>query len=660
MNKTNHKYYIFPLLIILSVIVLSLLNLHGSSIGIYSSILFAGQEDKNIILGSPRAIRSDEYLSGTPLFVSQDINNEPSVNKDLGEGTNLSISHNTPTRDIFSIFEPESWMFFLGNNSELAYAAFWWLRIGIMLLGIYLLLLEITNKNLFLSILGSLLFLCTPFIQWWMSADPMTQIGQISFGIYFFIKLVKNNNKTSTVIYSALLAYTIIAFGLVLYPPFQIPLAWVAIFLAIGILIKNRKDILKDKNNIKRLIISLLSIIITVIGFALAFYLSYKDVLQLTTNTVYPGARFVSAGQGSLYQLFNGFYNILMQKDFNGAPFANQSEASNFFILSLPLIVWVIYKSIYIYKEKHTIDYIGLSITACLIFFSAFYFLPLPDFFSKYTGMYMVPSGRMYIGIGFANYILILYMLTKDYYKVLRHKISDWIVALSISILTGILIYKTGHFYYNLNPQSFAWPIMISANIKILMATIFVSIIVALLLFGYKKIFITLFLIFGIVSTIYINPLYKGLDILINTDLANYIKEVSMKDDSKWVAYNNIYLAQYALANNASIINGVHQYPQFEIWKILDPQKEYINIYNRYAHINISEYEQGEEYIKLLYPDSLEINISPCDKKLDSLNVKYVITNKKMSYSCLELKKDFSKYGITIYDRVKSITPSSF
>lgn len=643
----NKKYYIYTVIILLLVISFSLFHIHGSSIGIYNETLLNNREDITLLFGRSRAIRSDEYLGGTPHSISQYNNNSPLLNTDMGNGTNLGIV-DAPTKNVISIFKIQNWIFFLSSNINFAYSFSWFIKLALLIISAYLLILELTKKNLLLAITGSLLFFFTPFVQWWL---PLTVIYSISFGIFFFLRLIKEKVLIRQILYGLGLTYWIISFALILYPPFQIPLMYVAIFLGLGFLFKKRKVFFTNKDNLKKLLLIFAGIIAITVFFLLLFFNQFKEVIDITTNTVYPGARFISAGQGSLYQLFNGFYNILMQKDSNGAPFANQSEASNFFILSLPLIVWVIYKGIALFKEKRTIDYIGLSLTICLIFFSAFYFLPLPDFLSKYTGMYMVPATRMYIGIGFANYLLIFYMLTKDIYKVSRKKILDLVIAISLIILTGLLIYKTGHFYYNLNPQSFEWPTLVSPEIKLLMVTIFVSLIMGLLLFGYKKIFITLFLMYGIVSTIYINPLYKGLDILINTALANYIEEVSTEDDSKWIAYDNNMLAQYALANNASIINGIHLYPQFKIWEVLDPEKEYMDIYNRYAHINISEYEEGEEYIRLLYPDALEVNISPCDEKWDSLNVKYIITYQDMSYSCLELRKDFPEYGIKIYDR---------
>ena len=34
-----------------------------------------------------------------------------------------------------------------------------------------------------------------------------------------------------------------------------------------------------------------------------------------------------------------------------------------------------------------------------------------------------------------------------------------------------------------------------------------------------------------------------------------------------------IIIAQYALANGADVINGVHIYPQFTLWEIIDPER---------------------------------------------------------------------------------------
>ncbi len=155
---------------------------------------------------------------------------------------------------------------------------------------------------------------------------------------------------------------------------------------------------------------------------------------------------------------------------------------------------------------------------------------------------------------------------------------------------------------------------------------------------------------FGLLSTIYVNPLYKGVDILTDTDIAIYIRETSQKDDSKWIVYGNHYYAQYALANNANVINGIHMYPQFKIWEILDPQKKHADIYNRYAHVMVSEYDEGENLVNLTAMDTIELNIDPCDDKLKELKVKYVLSSYELSKTCLIKMKQFDSLNVYIYE----------
>ena len=651
-NSSKTKYLLFPLAIIFLVLLLSSLHLNGSSVGIYNAVLSKHvKEDQNLLFGVPRAIRGDQFLVALPMLISQDINNEPITNQDMGGGTSLG-QQVFPSRTAFTIFKPTQLPFLFSNNTNFSYALSWWGEFGLLVISIYLLLLQLTNKNLLISILGSLIFLAAPLLQWW---NQTAIIAWISLGLFFFLRLILEKDWKKSIFYGLGLSYTMTAFVFQLYPPFQIVVAYVALFVALGMIINNWQTV---KKNLKiSLPIFILSILVA--GIVLLLYFrQFEDVVNIITNTVYPGKRFISAGGGTITKLLDGFYNVLLQKDSNISAFGNQSESSSFFILFPPIILWVIYKNVLRLFEHKNIDWLGISISFVLLIFSAFYLLPIPDIVSKFSLFYLIHPQRVLMGFGFGSYILMFYILSNKIY-LSNNKIVDSIFTAVLSISYGALIYLIGKNLYLLSPSFFSYPTQVNPILMIIAASLFACLLIFFLLKGSQKLFLGLIFSFSILSTFYINPLYKGLDILINTDLAKYIQEVSTEDDSKWVAYNHNYLAQYALANNASIINGMHLYPQFKIWETLDPEKQYLDVYNRYAHINISEYEEGEEYIRLLYPDALEVNISPCDERWDYLNVKYIITYQEMSYSCLQLRKVFPEYGIKIYDRISSATPSS-
>ena len=636
------KYFLFPIIIIIAVIVLSFLNIHGSSIGLFEGLGGMTTESNPYIFGKGRYIRSDEYLVSTPTVISQDINKEPTINPDIGDGMNYGFHYNMPTRNLFTIFKPATWIFLITDNIEFSFSFFWWTRIALLLISVYLLLLEFTNKNLFFSITGSLLLYFTPFIQWWLAVDT---IIPIAFGLYFFFLIIKEHDTKKEILYTLALTYWIISFGIIMYPAFQVPLAWFAIFIALGFILKN-KDVLNKKKTV-RIVLSLSFSIVISIAFVLLFLWTFRDATNTMMNTAYPGSRFIPAGLGNIFHLQNGFYNILMQFDTNGAPYGNQCEASNFFNLFIFLIPWVIYKLVIKYIKTKKIDWITISLISVLVLFMLWYFIPLPDWFSRFTALYLTLPQRLFIGFGIVNYLLIINILSnKDLHLDLKSK-KEIIIALLLVIATGITFYLTGKYLYNLNPQSFLIPTFLSPQLKILGVTGLTSLIVILILVG-KKIGIAILLIYAFLSTFAVNPIYRGLDIIIHTEMATYMRTINDGNQNRWIVYGDYHYAQYLLANNGRILNGIHMYPQFKIWSIIDSQGEYKDIYNRYAHVFFSDYSNGDELVVLKQTDSIEVNISPCDEKLKMLDVKYVLSTEDLQdTSCLSIQKTFGK--ATIY-----------
>lgn len=638
------KRFLYPLIILCIALLLSILRINISSVGIYKEYISNSQTiDKNILFGKPRAIRSDYFLVMLPLQISQDINKEPIVNTDIGEGMNTSTQQ-LPTRNIVSIFKPTLIAFYLSDDTEFSYSLATWLEISFLLIAIYLLLLELTNKNLYISILGSLIFLFTPFIQWW---NNLAAITWASFAIYSFIKILQSKKKLELIIFSLFFAYSIVTFSIILYPPFQIPLIYISFAVALGFISKNFRKF-KEERRIFKTLLAVISSLLLATLFILLFIKEIKPIIEITMKTTYPGARFITAGLGDVNLLFNGFYNILLQADSNIAHFGNQSESSNFFLFFPPLIIWVLLKNLFSYKKGKNIDFVGVFLSIILLFYLAIYVLPLPSIVSKFTLMYLVPSQRLLIGFGFGSYLLMFYILGNNFYRIENRKIEIPIIVI-LSSLFAIFIFSIGSSILSTSPDFFKSPTFLKPTMKLILASGFVFVTTLFLLQQKKKSFLIFLTAFAILSSIFINPLYKGLGILINTDLAKYIRKESLADDSKWIIYGNHALAQYALANNANILNGVHVYPQFKIWKIIDPEEKYIDIYNRYAHIMVSE-TQEENSISLIQQDALMLKISPCDSKLKKLGVKYILTTTPLENTfCLTEKQRFDN-DIVIYN----------
>ena len=637
----------FPIILLIPIVILCALGINISSIGTFSEAI-DGNAGSNRIFGQNSWIRSDEYLATAPILLSQDENGNPKVNEDIGTGIDLGIQANVPTKSIFSLFKPPVWMFIISDSPDVGFAFYWWIQIYILIIGTYFFILELTKKNYPLAIIGSLIFFFTPFVQWWTS---FILIGYASMIGFCLLRILKASKKLEIVIMATLFYFFSIAFALILYPPFQIVLIWSCVFVVLGYLFNNFKDIshsLLLKFKIINISIAFFLILITLF----LFVLDQQNTVEIMTHTVYPGVRSYLGGGLSITQLFNGFYNILLQSDFNGVPLGqrNQSEASSFFLYSPAIIIFYLIAFLKNIKNLKKPDYILIFLSLWIILLSLFSLIPFPEWFGKYTFLSMVPPFRTIIGIGFTSYVLTFYFLSSK-----KIPLSENIILpIFISLCVGIMTYLMGITFYNGNAEFFSKPEILSPIIKIVLISAFSFASTYLLLRKHKLLFISSLLIFSVASTIFVNPLYKGIGSIDETDFAKTINKYISSPEKKWVVYGDHRFAQYLLANGQSVLNGIHYYPLFDMWEVIDPEKKYIEIYNRYAHIHFSDTENSKDLIELIYADQINVNIDPCDNKLRELNVELFLLTEKTDYTCLIYRESVNTYlrgDLYIYER---------
>ena len=72
----------------------------------------------------------------------------------------------------------------------------------------------------------------------------------------------------------------------------------------------------------------------------------------------------------------------------------------------------------------------------------------------------------------------------------------------------------------------------------------------------------------------------------------------------------------------------VKSYPAIERPVLLDPEGEYEEVYNRYAHITIQLVEE-ETSFELNNPDLFHVNLNIAD--LSTLSIKYIVSNQDLT-----------------------------
>lgn len=589
-------------------------KLHGSSINMWDSIIEPSNSfQKDSYLGVGRAIRSDEWLVNTPYQISQKYNDyKVYSNLPRAKKTDMFTPIFVPIKDILVLTRPFN-IGYLLVNEEYGLSIYWYGRLFSLILITFEFFLLLTNRKEKLSLLGTFLLVGSPLVQWFYSNYIVDLLISGELTILLLSKFLKEDKKSKKILFSIGIGLSSSWYLFTLYPAWQISLGY--IFLLIGI-----EEIRKNKLEKKEFLYLLIPLTIGLI-FLLRFLIISKDTLKIILNTVYPGKRNITGG-GTLIEHF--LYPISILFPFKN--YINPSEASGIFSLfPIPFL----YSFYYLLKNKKKEDtFLIKSLLSIGIIYLIFCIFKLPNILTKITLLYLVPTERIYPMIGIISLLLLILTLGK-----IEMKKKYQVPLITISIIFGIIIPIIGT----------------RKNSTYLSNYLLIGIIILMIGITYlylnsskKKLkYLLGILLIGISSSniIFVNPVNKGTKVLHEKKLSKKINQIIKKDSSNWIALNSIELPNYVLANGGKVINSTNIYPNLELWKKLDKEKKYEEIYNRYAHIEIILTKE-ETSFELVQGDYFKCLLNP--KDFDKIDFKYIIISK-------EIDKNFKEYVHEIY-----------
>lgn len=625
--KFINSNWVFPSIATLFLIILTCLNLNGSSIGAYHDFFYE-TEDKNLLLNSPRMIRGDEWVVATPMALAQFNSNFPTVNTSLGDGQSMNVILDVPSLNIWQIFKPHNIAFYIMPFDH-AFAFKWWFMGYLLLLSVYFFVLRFLPKKRLLASLLAISVLLSPFVQWWYQYITVAPIFYILFIYLTATKIYSSKSRTALVAYTALLAYLIVCFALVQYPAFQIAviLAIVPIFIAdLG------KKILT-----KRTFLPLAGVIASCL-IILGFLVTIKPELQAISNSSYPGQRSItSGGYNPLHMLASGF-SPLFQSDSRAQHYSipksgafNQSESSNFILLLpylMPALLLIAIKGRRHGVKLHT-RRIAITVFCVSVVALVWMLVPHLDIFGKLLLLDKVPHARLMILFGILNLMSIV-VIIKSWEK-MRIKVNQKVVYL---ILTTLVSLAVGYYVHSRFPE-FAGPLLS------VFASLVVPSIAGLYIFNKHLTATVLLCLFSVVSTALIHPLYRGTTVLSDNELVNTIVSVNKSSPGVW-ALEDTTLENMAISSGAKSISGVFTYPQIEYWRNLAPSGTDESIYNRYAHVTYN-FDRSEDSIdtvmSLQSSDNIVIKTEPCSDFTTRADLSYIVTSTPITGSsgrCLQ------------------------
>ena len=648
-EKISEKHLIhFDFRVFLLIFILVLLftfavafRIHGSSVGVWDTYQPEGREEKTgIILGWAKPIRSDEWMVATPWTLSQSRLGYPVHNENVG-ANNDPLFTNIPVRHFTTIFRPQNWGYF-SLGVERGFAFMWNFKTFGVLISIFFLLMILTRNHFWLSLTGSIWFLFSGFTQWWFSTPLPETITSFALAFIGFLYLFLAQKKTLMAAGAALLVVFSLNFILFFYPPFQVPLAWLAIFMAAGFLLTGgRWQLFRNGIWLRLSIAAGCSLIVLVVLYL--FYQDAKGTITAVANTDYPGIRLAAGGDTGLMKMFAGFTGVPLSATRFPQIFGNACEASNY-ILLFPVVL-VAWARNYILKIIN-----NRLISALLIFLliiSVWMLVRFPPLLAKISLLAYVPSARALLALGLASIMVtIIYLAGQD------REPMDGSFARGTSLFIFVLMIFYGFLFDQVTGD---W---LKYRYVLLMAIFYA--VVSYLLLTKRRLAFSVLILLALSPYYLVNPIAYGLDPIYNNKIVIAASEIQRREpNSKWVEYGGNTLANLLKTSGLNVVNGNKYTPDLEFYRTLDPGRENQYIYNRYSDIVFSEPRAGsgkEVEFVLTQGDSFTVLIDPCSKKLEELGVTNFVFEYKPAaenVSCLEPVAGLEESNVWFYDRKK-------
>ncbi len=647
--------YRYPLAIILFCLLVTL-KLHGSSLGMFRQMLKGDVDVPGVLLGTVRAVRTDEWSVLSPIMLSQYQGAAPfSYFSEIvrGSTTDVFLEYGAPVRDIAVLFRPFHWGFLM-LPAEYGYSFWWCGRLLALSLVSYEFGLLITDRDKKISAVYTLMLTLSPVVQWWFAINGLVEM--LVYGQLFIILLHQLFTKDKVWIRMlSALGITILGGGYIFttYPAWQIPLGYCFLVLFLWILKKDREKLKKPAPWLFLAGAALL------MG-AGVFYILKKSggTLQLISETEYPGK---SEPGRVMPETLSLYYNYGL--DTISSLRAEAVICDRAHVFSLAPLGFLLSLVLMIRRKKADFLCLAMDILLAVIFFLLF--VPAGFPVSKLLFLGKFSSYRVVQVIGFADLVLLLYTVSQ-----LRKETFTKKEALLLS--GGLFLLFAG--WISVLTSKGQWTEGISAKWTLLCILIpvfsaggmlYLSFLSGLSPDSGKRSRRELSMVLLAAAVMFfaggtVNPVSRGLSNVYELELGQEIQRIAAEDpEGKWAVESggsaeegSIFMASFPIMFGAPTITSVNIYPDLERWESIDPEGKYLEVYNRYAHINLMLTAEETEFEPGAARDVFAVRLNTED--FEKIGGKYVLTKREDLDVLLgdgKFEKIYSADGYNIYRR---------
>ena len=625
-----HILLAFPALLTVVAAVLSALRISGTSSGSYWRFFGEGT-DPRLLAGTPRYLRSDEWLVNQGWVVSQSETGYQPVNPTFPGGMDATVLQDLPSTDWSIAFRPQDWGFVFGLEFGVAWQ--WWFPALLLIAGSYALMVTLVPRRPVTAATVSLAVFLSPVFQWIWGGSVALPVAWAFLTMAAIRWITRDERRWVAAVWAAIAGFTGVTAALTVYVPFIIPCVAVVIAFAAGSVLGWRRD---TELSFRVLAVRAIPLIVAGAGAlgVLAIWAITKSATLLTINsTVYPGARVVPSGDllardpqllGTLGAMFSQSFSVATGETVLGSNPSAAASVPLFAVFVVPGLIALVVRH---YRRERQLDWIAICSLVLLALVGLFLVVPGLDllgsvlFFDKVTG----PRFR----IIFAVLLPLFFALIVRHVDREPNRWASWggvisavLAATSAAwVLRAIVLYSP-----ELLPAGPLWPLATACFIG---GVYFVFVRRAVWLSG------VLLLVMGIIVGAGVNPLYVGVFNLNDTKAGQSIDAIHEDDPGRWIGIGGAEIMGLLMQSGKPGYSGLQTYPPAEMWEGIDPSGQYEENWNRLAHVRWG-WGEGEPKVQLFQRDVIVTSFDPCSAFAQD-NVKHVVsTELPPSSDCLE------------------------
>lgn len=604
--------------VVLALLLLALLGvagkLHQSSIGKWIDYLPSPAAQSGVMLGQARAVRSDEWLVGTPWMLSQVRARLPEENGNIG-GARSPLLTSVPVSDVVGAFQPELWGFYLLDEAR-GFSWLWMYRLFGLLASFFLLLLLLTRSDVAVSLLGAVAICFASFTQWWFSTNLPELLIAMAASTFGALYIAQSRSKAGIVFGATVLTIWGAAFVFQIYPPFQVVCGYVALVIFVGLLAERERR----QRALQMLGWRIGAVLASTVVLGIVFALAWRDsqsTLGALMATAYPGARSTTGGDQGIASVLNGLFELWRVGEGSfPAGSSNPSEAANFPVLFPLVLLAALVPSL----ARNRLEPLHVGLLALCIVLLGWMTLPLsPELATaaaKWSLLSFVPSRRALLGLGLASTLLVAVWLA----AARRSPVGSPTVPALLTLACLVLGASLAVWLHRADPEFF----IVS---RLLPGVAVIGLVAWAVTRGRLWPYAVAVLLMAIPPAT-VNPLARGLDPLVGrASMKMAIQESRSRPGGVlWMVPGSFVLPQAFKANGLPVFGGATYLPDRARMHVLDPGERHAHIWNRYAHIQVNSVPgvARPRFSMIDAPGLYGIDLDVCSAAVTALGVTHV------------------------------------